>query len=110
MSGALDRIAYNVAETWLLQRGFTPSADWDPADPQCIQDYGPYRMYTIQAEVRADYVGTIDKASLIADFEDYLEKVNKALRMIQFQLYNVEVYSGLCNRGTSIYVSLVHTA
>lgn len=106
----VDKIAYDITEVWLLQRGFLPSVGWDSANPLCIRDYGPHRVYTIQAEVPSDYVGEFDRDRLRADFEAYLEMVNQALVTVRFLPYDVEVYSCFCHCGTFLYVSLVHTA
>ncbi len=109
MSGALDRIAYNVAETWLLQRGFIPSDGWDPNDPQCVQNYGPHRVWTIQARIPVGLVDKIDTVDLMNDFRAYLIQHNTLPTAIRFQPYNLEVYACPCGCGTFLYISLYHT-
>ena len=109
MSGALDRIAYNVAETWLLQRGFIPSAGWDPDDPLCVRDYGPHRVWTIKARIPVELVDEIDTVDLMNDFRAYLIQHNTLPTAIRFQPYNLEVYACPHGYGTFLYISLYHT-
>ena len=70
----LDMIALYVVATWLLERGFSLSPTWDYTAPECVRDYGPYRIWTIQGNVSPEMAEHLDLSALKDDLREYLEK------------------------------------
>lgn len=102
----MNNIALRVVETWLLLLGFTPSAGWDPDDLNCVRDYGPHRVWTIQAKVPPEQVDTLDLDTLDKSFREYISAHNAAPTAVKFEPYGMEVYVCPCGCGTFLYTSI----
>ena len=101
----LTQIAVKLVELWLLLWGFQPAEDWDAADSCCLIDYGPHRVWTVQASMPVDAV--TDSSVLMVDLDEFIKQQNLLLNL-GFQAYDVTVYE--TPNGWNIYASIVHTA
>lgn len=106
----LDMIALYVVATWLLERGFSLSPTWDYTAPECVRDYGPYRIWTIQGNVSPEMAEHLNLSALKDDLREYLEKHSALPGAVKFQLYNIDTYGNYlpANGDTPIYVSIFH--
>lgn len=103
----LTAIAARTVEVWLLSLGFQPTGYFDPNDRECIRDYGPHRVYTVQARVPDGFA--VDRHELLGLLQDYLEQQARLPSAVRFRAYNIETYfSPYC--GNYIFASIEHTA
>ena len=103
----IDAIAIRTVEVWLLSRGFQLSENVDPNDPACIRDYGPHRIYTVQARVPDGF--NVDRHELLDSLRNFLDEQARLPGTVRFHAYNVELYtSPYC--GTYVFASIEHTA
>lgn len=105
MEYMLSQIAVKLLELWLLLCGFQPAEDWDATDSSCLVDYGPHRVWTVQASMPADAV--TDSSVLMVDLDEFIKQQNLLLNL-GFQAYDVTVYA--TPYGWNIYASIAHTA
>ena len=103
----LSAIAVRTLEVWLLSLGFQPTGDFDPGAPECIRDFGPHRVYTVQAHVPDGWI--VDCCELLAILQGYLEEQAKLPGAIRFHAYNIDLYhSPYC--GSYVFASIEYTA
>lgn len=102
----LDQIAVRTMETWLLSMGFQPSNEWDPNDLNCVRDYGPHRIWTVQARIPADLVDGLDLDTLDKAFREYMTAHNATPTAVKFEPYGIEKYACPCGCGTFLYTSI----
>lgn len=101
------QIAVHILEVWLLSLGFQPTGYFDPDDPECIRNYGPHRVYTVQAQVPAGSI--VDPQILLDHLQQYLDEQAALPGAERFNAYDIERYaSPYC--GNYIFVSIEHTA
>ncbi|HHX23871.1 MAG TPA: hypothetical protein GX723_07695 [Thermoanaerobacterales bacterium] len=100
----IDFIAVRIAEIFFLINGFELIDDWDINGPGCINDYGPHRVYHFCAKIQKGGLFYIDAVD--GWLTDYLEYINKALRIIKFHNYRIEIEQCSCCESTYIYMSL----
>ena len=98
----LTALAVRVLESWFLSLGFTPCGGWDPADPNCMRDYGPHRIWTVQARCPDD----ADCDALSMSFLEYIHQHNALPGAIKFEPYNLELYECPCGCGTFVFASI----
>lgn len=97
------QVAVHVLEVWLLMLGFQPSGD----DSVTITDYGPHRVYTVQASVPDGVV--VDRGLLIGHLQGYLDEQARLPGAMRFNVYDIVLYnSPYC--GNYIFASIEHTA
>ena len=100
-------VAVHILEVWLLTLGFQPTGYFDPYDPTCLRDYGPHRVYTLQAHV-PDGIA-VDRYELLDDLQQFLNEQTNLSGDTRFKAYNIELYeSPYC--GNYIFASIEHTA
>lgn len=101
------QIAVHILEVWLLSLGLQPTGDFDPDDPACVRDYGPHRVYTVQARVPGGVV--VDRGLLLAHLQAHLDEQAALPGAMRFNAYDIELYeSPYC--GNYIFASIEHTA
>ena len=100
-------VAVHILEVWLLTLGFQPTGYFDPEDPECVRDFGPHRIYTIQAYV--PYGVSFDRFLLLDHLQQFLNEQTNLSGDTRFKAYNFELYeSPYC--GNYISASIEHTA
>lgn len=103
----LTLVAVRVMEVWLSGLGFQPTGYFDPNDSACLRDYGPHRVWTIQANIPAGIA--TDRHDLLDQLHHYLDKQADLPGAIRFHAYNIDFYhSPYC--GNYVFVSIYHTA
>lgn len=103
----LTALAVRVLEVWLLSLGLQPTGDFDPDDPACLRDYGPHRVWTVQARV-PDGVA-VDRGLLFARLQSYLDEQSRHPGAVKFLPNDIELYtSPVC--GDYVFASICHTA
>lgn len=98
----LDAIASNVIAGFLAQFGMVPSG----GDSMEVKDYGPHRVWTIQAKVPPEIADTIDQGEVFKALVEYLARHNAIVTAVPFNAYNVEIYVCPCGCGTFLYSSI----
>ena len=103
----LMQIAVHLLEVWLLSLGLQPTGDFDPNDPACMCDYGPHRVYTVQAHIPDGF--DVDPQILFDYLQKFLNKQAALPGAIRFNAYNIDLYhSPYC--GGYVFASIEHTA
>ena len=101
------QIAVHLLEVWLLSLGLQPTGDFDPDDPACMRDYGPHRVWTIQARVPDGLA--VDRYELLDHLRNFLDEQAALPGAMRFHAYNIDLYdSPYC--GSYIFASIEHTA
>lgn len=98
----LDQIAYNILAAFLAQLGMVPSE----GDSMEIKDYGPHRVWTVQAKVPPEIADTIDQGEVFKALVEYLSRHNAAVTAVPFNAYGAEIYVCPCGCGTFLYPSI----
>lgn len=98
------QVAVHVLAVWLLTLGFQTSGDDDCVT---ITDYGPHRVYTVQARI-PDGV-PVDRYILLNHLQHYLDEQAALPGAMRFHAYDIELYeSPYC--GGYVFASIEHTA
>lgn len=97
----LNLIARNVLAGFLATIGLAPS----DGDSMEIRDYGPHRVWTVQAKLPPE-MDTIDQSVVFKALAEYLDKHNALPTAVRFNAYGLEVYSCYCGCGTFLYTSI----
>ena len=92
-------LAICLLHVYLSLLGLIPSSDWDVNDPNCVRDYGPYRIWVVHAHI-PDPTAIPDEAALLDSLERFLAALNKFLP-VKLYPYRIERY-----HGDSLYVSV----
>ena len=101
------QIAVKLLEYWLLSLSFQPTGFFDPDDPACMRDYGPHRVYCVQARVPNGLA--VDRCELLDHLRNFLDEQAALPGAMRFNAYDIEMYtSPYC--GDYIFVSIYHTA
>ena len=103
----LNLLAVRILEVWFLLLGFQPSDDWDADDPACLQDYGRYRIITVQAHIPDDCM--MDEWDMFHSLRDYLDHLSILPDGLRFCAYEVNEYQST-HFGRFVYASICHTA
>ena len=101
------QIAVHILEVWLLSLGFLPTGYFDPDDPACMRDYGPHRVYTVQANIPTGV--PVDRYELLDLLQQFLDEQASLPGAMRFHAYDIDLYhSPYC--GNYIFASIEHTA
>ena len=98
----LDQIAYNILAAFLAQFGMVPSE----GDSMEIKDYGPHRVWTVQAKVPPEIADTIDQGEVFKALVEYLARHNAIVTAVPFNAYGAKIYVCPCGCGTFLYLSI----
>ena len=103
----LTLTAVRVLEFFLLMLGFQPTGYFDQDDPACLRDYGPHRVWTLQAHIPDGVY--VDRHDLLKSLTDHLDEQAELPSAVRFRAYNIELYhSPYC--GDYVFASIYHTA
>lgn len=99
----LTILAFHILEVWLLTLGFQPSGGWND-DPNCVRDYGPHRVWTVDAHIPDGMA--LDRELLWEDLNVYIQAHNSLPTAVKFGAYGIDIYDCPYGSGKYIYVSI----
>ena len=90
-----------------LMRRHAERVNFDQDDPACLRDYGPHRVWTLQAHIPDGVY--VDRHDLLKSLTDHLDEQAELPSAVRFRAYNIELYhSPYC--GDYVFASIYHTA
>lgn len=99
---SLNQAALSVVAGFLAAYGMVPIAN----DGVESRDYGPHRLWVVQANIPAELLGSVDPDQMLDDLSKYLRFHNSFPLAVRFNPYDVVLYSCPCGCGGAAFISI----